>query len=278
MKKIIALFLALALAASAFAVAVSAEEPVFDDLAVVNIYSLGEKISTKAFNVGDTFTVFTSLDLAEINGGNVASFAGTQTFDPSVLSLADEMDEYGMIINSAEMLPVAGSFAMAAYDGEGTLKFNASNPSLNDGFVFNSPDSYLLISTYIVNTPGNVDINTSLITLALSDYALTRVINKSEFKDPYSPEQVSFVSDFEAFTPPVEFMLGDIDNDDDITAVDATYTQRFATRIKVPYSNDYMQLRGDVDSDGDVTVVDATYILRYSTHISVPVPVGEYVS
>ena len=279
MKKIIALLLALTLAASVFALAVSAE-PVYDNLAVVNIYSMGEIISTKAFDVGDTFTVCTSLDLAGINDGNVSGFAGSQTFDPSVLSLIDETDEYGLIKDASAMLPVAGSFAMAAYDGEGTLKFNASNPSLNDGFVFNSPKSYLLISTYTVIAPGTVDISTNLTTLALSDFALTRVINKSEFKSPYTSDQVTMTSAFEEYTEPqpVLFMLGDIDGDEDITAVDATYAQRHATMIKVPYSSEHMLTRGDVDGDGDVTVVDATYILRCSTLIKVPVPVGEYVS
>ena len=205
--------------------------------------------------------------------------AGTQTFDPSVLSLSAETDEYGIIKNVADMLPVAGNFGMALYDGNGTIKFNASNAALDDGLKFNSPDSYLIVTTYTVIAPGTVDINTDLVTLALSDYSLTRVINKSEFKAPYTSDQVNMTSAFEASAPqPVMFMLGDIDNDDDITAVDATYAQRFATMIKVPYSNDYMQLRGDVDGDGDVTVVDATYILRYSTRIGVPVPVGEYVS
>ena len=279
MKKILALILALTLAASVFAVAVSADT-VSGDSAVVNLYSFGVKTYSKTFSVGDEFTVYTSLDLADINDGNVSGIAGTQTFDSSVLSLTGETDEYGMINNPAEMLPVAGSFGMAAYDGNGTLKFNASNPALNDGFKFNSPDSYLVISTYKVIAPGTVDISTSLITLALSDFALTRVINKSEFKSPYTSDQVKMSSAFEEYTEPqpVLFMLGDIDDDDDITAVDATYAQRHATMIKVPYSSEYMLTRGDVDSDGDLTVVDATYILRYSTMIKVPVPVGEYVS
>lgn len=279
MKKVLALFLALALIASVFSVAASAET-VSGDSAVVNLYTFGVKTYSKTFSVGDVFTVYTSLDLAGINDGNVSGFAGSQTFDPSVLSLIDETDEYGLIKDASAMLPVAGSFGMAGYNGSDTLKFNASNPALNDGLKFNSPDSYLVISTYTVIAPGTVDISTNLTTLALSDFALTRVINKSEFKSPYTSDQVTMTSAFEEYTEPqpVLFMLGDIDGDEDITAVDATYAQRHATMIKVPYSSEHMLTRGDVDSDGDLTVVDATYILRYSTMIKVPVPVGEYVS
>ena len=43
------------------------------------------------------------------------------------------------------------------------------------------------------------------------------------------------------------------------------------------YSDEQMML-GDVDGDGEVTVLDATFIQRYATKAKVPYPIGEPVN
>ena len=70
------------------------------------------------------------------------------------------------------------------------------------------------------------------------------------------------------------YILGDVDGDGEATVIDATYVQRYATRVKVPFTDEQM-MNGDADSDGDVTAVDATFIQRYATKVKVPYKIGE---
>ena len=70
------------------------------------------------------------------------------------------------------------------------------------------------------------------------------------------------------------YKLGDVNNDDEVDTVDATFIQRYATKVAVPFSEDVM-MQGDVDGDGEATIVDATYIQRFATNIAVPYPIGE---
>ena len=68
-------------------------------------------------------------------------------------------------------------------------------------------------------------------------------------------------------------LIGDVDGDGEVTIIDATFAQRYATELTVPFTNDQMML-GDVDGDGEVTIVDATYIQRYATQIDTPYAIG----
>ena len=67
-----------------------------------------------------------------------------------------------------------------------------------------------------------------------------------------------------------DFKLGDVDGDGDVTVVDATFIQRYATFVDVPgVSDPKMRIVADVDGDGDVTPVDATLVMRYATLVPV---------
>lgn len=74
--------------------------------------------------------------------------------------------------------------------------------------------------------------------------------------------------------PDTKGILGDVDSSGETDTVDATYIQRYATRVKVPFTDEQM-LIGDVDGDGDITVTDATFIQRYSTRVKTPYKIGE---
>ena len=75
---------------------------------------------------------------------------------------------------------------------------------------------------------------------------------------------------------PYEYILGDVDGDKEATILDATYIQRFATKVNVPYTSADM-IRGDIDGDEEVTVIDASFVQRSATRVYVPYPVGETV-
>lgn len=71
------------------------------------------------------------------------------------------------------------------------------------------------------------------------------------------------------------YMVGDVDNDNDVTVLDAT----IALRVSVGIMKDLdgmMTLRGDIDESGDLDPLDATVILRYNADIKTTYPVGEY--
>lgn len=72
------------------------------------------------------------------------------------------------------------------------------------------------------------------------------------------------------------YILGDADGDGEVTVIDATYVQRFATKVKVPIKEETL-MNGDVDFDDDLTVVDATFIQRFSTRVKTPYPIGELI-
>ena len=63
-----------------------------------------------------------------------------------------------------------------------------------------------------------------------------------------------------AAEPIHSYDIGDVDMDDDLTIVDATYIQRNLAGIES--FTDEQILLGDFDRDGDLTIVDATYIQR----------------
>ena len=70
------------------------------------------------------------------------------------------------------------------------------------------------------------------------------------------------------------WLLGDADDSGEVDTVDATFIQRYATRVHVMISEEIL-MHGDVDEDGDLTVVDATFIQRFSTRVKTPYRIGE---
>ena len=110
--------------------------------------------------------------------------------------------------------------------------------------------------------------------MSAGKYSIRIFSEKVEAEDTaFSITDKDVTVDIEAVRIP-GFILGDIDDDGEVTVMDATFAQRFATRVPVPYPEEQM-LHGDVDGDGEVTVLDATFIQRYATRVRVPYPIGE---
>ena len=80
------------------------------------------------------------------------------------------------------------------------IYFNASNPSIDDPFVFDSNDDVVIATTYIVNAGGTADIKTTLKTLASADEDLTQIISKGEVKD----DKLGKGDEFMTFKEPVK--------------------------------------------------------------------------
>ena len=173
MKKIISLLLAVLLVVSAAAIAVNAA-----GAAEITVAGTDGKTETKTFSVGDTFTVYTTLYSAQFDG-KIASLMGSQEYTDSVVALADELDDDGLVKNTSDMFPVANNNNTLANGAiKGGIYFSASEPKESKAFVFDSNDSLLIVTKYTVTAEGKAEINTAVETLATSDLYLTKIISK----------------------------------------------------------------------------------------------------
>jgi len=69
-------------------------------------------------------------------------------------------------------------------------------------------------------------------------------------------------------------ILGDVDGDGDVSAIDATYVIRYSAQIDVQLDEAAL-MRGDVDGNEEIEIVDATYIQRYLAEFDIPFLIGE---
>ena len=111
--------------------------------------------------MGDTFTVYTVLNANDINDGKIAAISGSQTYTDSVVALTDALDAEGAITDLAKVFPVTGDKSLGNAANPGVIYFNASNPSIDDPFVFDSNDDVIIATTYVVNAGGTADIKTT---------------------------------------------------------------------------------------------------------------------
>ena len=73
--------------------------------------------------------------------------------------------------------------------------------------------------------------------------------------------------------PPETYILGDVDGDGEVDAVDATLILRYS--IDLITLTDKQLRAADVDGDGMVTPIDATFIQRYGAQMTVKYPIGQ---
>ena len=71
-------------------------------------------------------------------------------------------------------------------------------------------------------------------------------------------------------------ILGDVDFDGNIEIGDATWIQRHAAEIDIPFT--ISKTTADIDGDGEITVMDATAIQYYLANIKNPYNIGKTVS
>ncbi len=73
--------------------------------------------------------------------------------------------------------------------------------------------------------------------------------------------------------PPITYILGDANSDNDVQVDDATKILRYVVDLET--LTDVQTLAADVDGDGFVTVIDATIIQRYDAEMPVKYDVGK---
>lgn len=73
---------------------------------------------------------------------------------------------------------------------------------------------------------------------------------------------------------PGALLIGDADNDGQVTITDATYVQRYLAKLATANIN---LKAADADEDDDIAIVDATYIQRWLAKLPTSTCVGQYV-
>jgi cell division septation protein DedD len=160
-------------------------DPIDVGTADITIYGLNGQSETKTFNVGDTFTVYTSLNASKaFDGGRISSVNATQTYSTSTLSLTTDRDSSGIFTDNAAAFPVLKDSAIGRMTKEGTIKYNASTPYVDDkAFAFDSNDDLLMVTTYQVTNSGTGEVRNALTTLVAADNDLTRLVDNGTVAD-----------------------------------------------------------------------------------------------
>ncbi len=181
MRKLLSILLAVVLVASVAVMAVgAADADTAADAAgtaTVTLFDVKGESVTQTYSVGETFTTYVYLNTAAIDPAGIGSMKGLQTYDSDILELKDAYNKEGLVSKTTEMLPVCGSGAVANAGTLGLIQYNASIPGY-DGFQFNTDDALLIVTHYTVKAAGNAIVNNTLFTLAVSDYELTRIVDK----------------------------------------------------------------------------------------------------
>ena len=156
-----------------FSIASSFTDPVSIDHAEVTVHSLDGTTETMNFNIGDSFTVYTTLKVNE-NNGRISSVTGSQKYTSSVLTLTDALDEEGLINDSDAVFPILGDNCMANAGTKGTITYSATSPK--NGFDFSADDSQLIKTTYKVKANGYADVTNSLTVLATAENPIRKLV------------------------------------------------------------------------------------------------------
>ena len=170
----------------------------------VKIYDFnGNLCDTKTFNVGDTFDVYTTLNAYNTAAkGKIASFKADQTYTKDVLALASPLDAEQMLGEDA--FPIFGSAAMGRLTEEGRILYNASTPSIENPFKFNTDDDVVIVTKYTVTAGGDAEVHNALITLGAADEDLTRLVKNGVAEDGVVLSSVASFAQPEAQADPVE--------------------------------------------------------------------------
>lgn len=189
MRKLLCLMLAVIMVVSVAVVAVNAAQtaPTGAGTATVTLESVKGDTVTKTYAVGETFTTYTYLNASQLNSGKIGSLDGSQFYTNDVLELAEEYTEDDGILDVETVFPVTKTATMASghhteseeYAGMGAVYYNATIASYS-GFKFNSDTAALIVCRYTVKAAGDARIFNTMMTLAQSDYDLTRIIDRGK--------------------------------------------------------------------------------------------------
>ena len=107
--------------------------------------------------------------------------------------------------------------------------------------------------------------------LPVGDYTITAVFNAN-----HQTEEAYFFNNTRSidFKVREQYLIGDLDGDEEVSAVDVTMFQRVIARLEINV-DDKMKQRGDVNDMDGLDMLDVTFLQRYLAHTSIQYPVNE---
>lgn len=158
--------------------------------------------------------------------------------------------------------PTVRNAGLTYYSGNaGMVRYNFSR--VTGVALFNDPDKLFARFRFKATAPGTVDISYKI------EYMMD-VNERSLVYDSVPDPEVGF---YTAVTiEPTVGCIGDADNDDRITVLDATLMQSIAAGRNHAFDDK----KADVTDDGAVSLKDALAVRRYLAHKTTPYAVGEW--
>lgn len=107
--------------------------------------------------------------------------------------------------------------------------------------------------------------------LPVGDYTITASFNSS-----HQTAEAYFFNNTRSidFKVREQYLIGDIDGDEEVSAVDVTMFQRVIARMEINV-DDKMKQRGNVNDMDGLDMLDVTFLQRYLAHVDIQYPVNE---
>ena len=129
-----------------------------------------------------------------------------------------------------------------------------------------------------------IDSDTLIIQLyfiVTADSGIHQLYSSIHMEDEYKTHIDSKYYNVEESITPIgaeesEPLLGDVDSDDTVTILDATFIQRKLASIPIPF--EFNEIIADTDGDGSVSIIDATYIQRWLASLKTNENIGKPIS
>ena len=161
----------------------TAKAAVGEGSATITVVDRSGTTQTHTFNVGDTFTVISYLQVPEGKRVNAIDFSQQFNIGDATVELISDVkavEDPDADDSPYIMFPLVGDAVTNVADGN-TIKANASSAVFNNSYRFPNADSILLKAEYKVIASGNTTIKTNILTMATigSDNIMTPQIQNS---------------------------------------------------------------------------------------------------
>ena len=165
--------------------------------------------------------------------------------------------------------PYMMNAANADYYGKLSLRVSVKNSQGNE--VYSKVFTYNQNITISPNAGMRYNKESFNKKLPVGDYTITAVFNAN-----HQTEEAYFFNNTRSidFKVREQYLIGDIDGDEEVSAVDVTKFQRVIARMESD-ADDKMRQRGDVNENDGLDMLDVTFLQRYLAHTSIQYPVNE---
>ena len=208
---------------------------------------------------------------------------------PEITILNPECDVNGLI--SEEDHDADGNLVKVVSKIYGYTNSTAHTFALENDIPFEAIDEPVVSTTTTIITTSATSTTTTSITTTTAANTTTSTTSTTTTQKPTTTSTTSATTTTKPVTSttttvttqPVEYELGDVNDDGKLNAVDASIVLTYYAMTSTNQNGDFTEAQkkaADLDNNGDVNAVDASYILSYYAYTSTTkeeiMPVEEY--